>query len=139
VGWIKRLIGGPDAPRPAGAAAGSQSYPHDDRVFDTGADETLQRDVFTNLLMIAGAHSQRLGLPPCANIRMEGVVRLDESAWPADWRIRSGVPAGLPGGPGTRCELWSLDFCGMTMRFAVGFAPDTNGGTNIAIRGPGWA
>lgn len=84
-------------------------------------------DTLMHLMMLEGMR----GSPHCdaRQVRLIGLEILEQ----ADTSDRSpGSGTGLPGGPETSRECWTLDRCGELVAYVVSFAPDPNGGTNLS-------
>lgn len=103
------------------------------RAFPTRADVVLQRDVWFQLMSLEGMREARGAARPCGQVRLAGTEVLDQDG---SAERSEDIPAGLPGGPGTWRERWTLDRCGEVVSYVVTFAPDPTGGTNFSVRFP---
>ena len=102
-------------------------------LFETRCNSELQRDVWTQLLMVEGMREARGMAQPCRQLRLariEFLGRVDSTELP------EGAPPSPPGGPGGWHERWTLDRCGEIVSYVVTFAPDPNGGTNLSVGFP---
>jgi hypothetical protein len=146
---LERLIGGSDAGRSADVSTPPSQSPEpgggvrldlpwplrypDEGLIQTRTDPRLQVDTLTQIKFQVGFLSARRPMPSTDGAYVASIVQTEVSSWPGESLVKPGVPAGMPGCPGTWCERWTVD-CGVTLlSFAVEFAPDPNGGTNLKV------
>jgi tetratricopeptide (TPR) repeat protein len=87
----------------------------------------LQVDTLVHLMMLEGMRASR----HCdtQQVRLIGLEILDQAN---PFVRRPGSGTGVPGGPDTSRECWTLDRCGELVAYVVAYAPDPNGGTNLS-------